>query len=112
MFRDAGITTLDVADHYGDAELLIQKFIKRLGKAQTRPEVLTKVCYFGAQDMRDLDFTDLRRRVKKRCANLGIQKGLDMVQLYWGVSAAVNGWDAVLGARVAELCGWDLLATA
>lgn len=85
-FDEAGITTIDVADHYGDAELLISKYVRKKGRKDLGLELMSKICYFGYDDMKSADFQDVRRRVKKRLANLALTKGLDMVQLYWGVS--------------------------
>ncbi|KAF3062071.1 hypothetical protein GL218_03976 [Daldinia childiae] len=79
---EAGLTATDMADHYGDAELVYGAFRNRLSPASVRDKVFaaTKWCVFGK-------FTDVvtpewvLAKVKERSRRLGGR--VELLQLHW-----------------------------
>lgn len=80
-FADVGVTTLDTADHYGPSEELIGRYIKQYG-AQSSPVVLTKACFFAADQYAAKSMDPVKQRVAQSASRLGLAT-LPMVQFYW-----------------------------
>eukprot|EP00884_Botryococcus_braunii_P017314 jgi/Botrbrau1/4266/Bobra.0390s0006.1 len=80
-FINAGITTLDTADHYGPSEDIIGEFLQRRGGRQG-VQVLTKFCCFDGM-MRDARRSEyVRQAVDRSRSRLGMTP-LDLLQFYW-----------------------------
>lgn len=81
-FVDAGIDTLDCADHYGGAEAIIGRYQEGASQA-SRATVLTKACIWGQNltkagkgSVLEKEYIDVSRQ------RLG-QSQLDLLQFYW-----------------------------
>ncbi|KAJ3091549.1 hypothetical protein HK102_000146 [Quaeritorhiza haematococci] len=78
---DAGYRTFDMADHYGDAELIWGQFRKTLSaNEQSKLVGCTKWCIMGSGRMtRPVVETAIRQRLQR----MGVDS-LDMLQFHWG----------------------------
>lgn len=77
----AGFTAMDMADHYGDAELVYGQFRNRL-PAQVKSEVFaaTKWCVFGPI-LREVTDEWVLAAVQERCRRLGGR--VELLQFHW-----------------------------
>mmetsp|Transcript_20291 Transcript_20291/g.61132 ORF Transcript_20291/g.61132 Transcript_20291/m.61132 type:complete len:428 (+) Transcript_20291:121-1404(+) len=96
-FVNAGIDTLDCADHYGDAEAIIGRYLKQDGTENVK--VLTKACIWGSNlgkvgsgDTLEKEYIDRSRE------RLGRSK-LDLLQFYWHDYGNKQYVDAALKLR-------------
>ena len=107
-FANAGITTLDTADIYGDSERIIGQYLASSPDARSKATVLTKFCAFGdaMRAAKSLDFVE--RSIDNSRINLGVPS-LDCVQFYWHDYSNKNYVDAAL--HLAELIGKGKIKT-
>ena len=85
-YAQAGFTTLDTGDIYGDSEAIIGEFRQRYGelygkKALAKIQIHTKFVP-DLNALEDLTFQDVERIIKRSCDRLGV-KSLDLVQFHW-----------------------------
>ena len=73
---EAGITTLDTADIYGESERIMGKFVK-MEKAAIP---CTKFCCF--RNLEDINKEQVRKRIIKQCDKLQVSK-LPLVAFFW-----------------------------
>lgn len=84
-FADVGVTTLDTADHYGPSEELIGRYLKTNAAQSQQPRapvVLTKACFFAADQYAAKSSDPVKQRVAQSAGRLGLAT-LPMVQFYW-----------------------------
>ena len=77
-YARAGFTTFDMADHYGSAELITGRCLKRLANDRNRPVVLSK----WVPEPGPMSPEIVRTAVEERLARLGVPK-IDVLQLHW-----------------------------
>jgi aryl-alcohol dehydrogenase-like predicted oxidoreductase/enamine deaminase RidA (YjgF/YER057c/UK114 family) len=77
-YARAGFDTFDMADHYGSAELIAARLLKRYADQERRPLALTKWCPEPGPMNADV----VRKGVQERLDRLGV-RSLDLLQLHW-----------------------------
>ena len=87
-YAKAGFDTFDMADHYGSAELITGRLLKRYG-AQ-RPVAFTKWCPEPGPMTPDI----VRKGVTERLERLGVAK-VDLLQFHWWTFAHPAWLDAL-----------------
>ena len=75
-YAAAGFDTFDMADHYGSAEIIAGRLLKRSGDPQ--PTVLTKWCPPPGAMTADI----VRAGVHKRLERLSVER-IDLLQFHW-----------------------------
>ena len=91
---DVGMTTLDTADIYGPSESIVGQFVKN----QPKCTPITKFCCF--RFLKEIDRKEVRERVLKSCAALGVEK-IPLLQFFWSNYEANNYVD--VGLMLSEL---------
>eukprot|EP00798_Chlamydomonas_sp_ICE-L_P026774 gene26774-4357_t len=92
-FVSNGITSLDVADHYGPGETLIGRYLRVHPERVADVQVLTKLCVFSSFDMVSLSKDYIDTAVATSRARLGVKP--DLMQLYWNEYSLPKYTDAV-----------------
>ncbi|MEM7302199.1 MAG: aldo/keto reductase [Pseudomonadota bacterium] len=77
-YVDAGLSTFDMADHYGSAELIAGRLLSRGSDQQSRPKALTKWCPEPGPMTADV----VRAGVQERLDRLGVDC-VDLLQFHW-----------------------------
>ena len=77
-YAKAGFDTFDMADHYGSAELITSRLLKRHVGPGRRPVAFTKWCPEPGPMTADI----VRKGVAERLQRLGLEK-IDLLQLHW-----------------------------
>ena len=81
-YARAGFDSFDMADHYGSAEIIAGRFLKRVGSGEgegaTRPAVFTKWCPTPGPMTREI----VRAGVGRALERLGVAS-IDLMQLHW-----------------------------
>ncbi|GIL90237.1 hypothetical protein Vretifemale_17920 [Volvox reticuliferus] len=94
-FHRAGITTLDVADNYGPAELMAGQYLRLYPGHSTTTTITTKLSYLTEEDMANVSRTMVEYAVRSSLVRLGQQR-LDLVQLQWAEPVRHKRWLDVL----------------
>ncbi|KAI9008517.1 aldo/keto reductase [Hyaloraphidium curvatum] len=87
-YFDAGFNSFDMADHYGDAELLFAKFQKSI-PGPSRPVGCTKWCPRPGKMSR----ATVEAAIRERCTRMGVQS-LDLMAFHW--------WDYEMKQELAD----------
>ena len=77
-YAEDGFDSFDMADHYGSAELITARLLKRYDGKAHRPIAFTKWCPEPGPMTRDI----VRRGVEDRLTRLGVSK-VDLLQFHW-----------------------------
>ncbi|WP_306029430.1 aldo/keto reductase [Stappia sp. MMSF_3263] len=77
-YAAAGFTTFDMADHYGNAELVAGRLLARHGEGADRPLAFTKWCPEPGPMTEDV----VRAGVQERLDRLGVSR-VDLLQFHW-----------------------------
>lgn len=77
-YAAAGFTTFDMADHYGNAELVAGRLLARHGEGEGRPLAFTKWCPEPGPMSEDA----VRAGVQERLDRLGVAC-VDLLQFHW-----------------------------
>lgn len=77
-YAAAGFTTFDMADHYGNAELVAGRLLARHGGGADRPLAFTKWCPEPGPMTEDV----VRAGVQERLDRLGVSR-IDLLQFHW-----------------------------
>jgi aryl-alcohol dehydrogenase-like predicted oxidoreductase/enamine deaminase RidA (YjgF/YER057c/UK114 family) len=77
-YARAGFDTFDMADHYGSAELIAGRLLKRYPSDEKRPLAFTKWC----PQPGPMTAETVRRGVEERLDRLGVGK-VDLLQFHW-----------------------------
>ncbi|KAI8470573.1 MAG: NADP-dependent oxidoreductase domain-containing protein [Monoraphidium minutum] len=94
-FYDAGITSFDMADHYGPAEALAGKFLASDPALRPGCQVLSKYCVFSPLEMASVSGAAVRKAIDTSRKRLGVER-VDMMQFYWGSYEVPRYVDAAL----------------
>lgn len=73
-----GFSTFDMADHYGSAEIIAGRMLKRFGAGSERPLAFTKWCPKPGEMTQKI----VRAGVQERLDRLGVEQ-LDLLQFHW-----------------------------
>jgi aryl-alcohol dehydrogenase-like predicted oxidoreductase/enamine deaminase RidA (YjgF/YER057c/UK114 family) len=73
-----GFDTFDMADHYGSAEIITGRLLKRYPEGPARPVAFTKWCPEPGPMTREI----VRAGVQERLDRLGV-KSVDLLQFHW-----------------------------
>ena len=74
----AGFDTFDMADHYGSAEIITGRLLKRSTLEGARPRAFTKWCPEPGPMTREV----VRQGVEERLRRLGVDR-IDLLQFHW-----------------------------
>lgn len=74
----AGFDTFDMADHYGSAEIITGRLLKRSAPEGARPRAFTKWCPEPGPMTREV----VRQGVEERLRRLGVDR-IDLLQFHW-----------------------------
>jgi len=77
-YAAAGFDSFDMADHYGSAEIITGRLLKRSAGKSRRPVAFTKWCPEPGPMTRDV----VRRGVQERLDRLGVES-VDLLQFHW-----------------------------
>jgi aryl-alcohol dehydrogenase-like predicted oxidoreductase/enamine deaminase RidA (YjgF/YER057c/UK114 family) len=77
-YASAGFDTFDMADHYGSAELITGRLLRRYGRGEGRPIAFTKWCPEPGPMTAEI----VRRGVGERLERLGVDR-VDLLQFHW-----------------------------
>jgi aryl-alcohol dehydrogenase-like predicted oxidoreductase/enamine deaminase RidA (YjgF/YER057c/UK114 family) len=77
-YARAGFDTFDMADHYGSAEIIAGRLLRRFGSDERRPLALTKWCPAPGPMTAEV----VRVGVQERLDRLGVDQ-VDLLQLHW-----------------------------
>jgi aryl-alcohol dehydrogenase-like predicted oxidoreductase len=77
-YAAAGFTTFDMADHYGNAELVAGRLLARHGEGADRPLAFTKWCPEPGPMTEEV----VRAGVQERLDRLGVSR-VDLLQFHW-----------------------------
>ncbi len=77
-YAEAGFSTFDMADHYGSAEIIAGRLLKRYGDNAEKPIICTKWCPQPGPMTPDV----VRAGVTERLERLGTDK-VDLLQFHW-----------------------------
>ena len=73
-----GFTTFDMADHYGSAEIIAGRLLRRYGAHEARPLAFTKWC----PEPGPMTAEAVRAGVEQRLDRLGVES-VDLLQFHW-----------------------------
>jgi len=73
-----GFSTFDMADHYGSAEIIAGRMLKRFDAGSERPLTFTKWCPKPGEMTQKI----VRAGVQERLDRLGVEQ-LDLLQFHW-----------------------------
>ncbi|EFJ42148.1 hypothetical protein VOLCADRAFT_97847 [Volvox carteri f. nagariensis] len=94
-FHRAGISTLDVADNYGPAELLVGQYLRLYPGDAATATIATKLSYLSEEDMSTVSRAMVEYAVRSSLVRLGRER-LDLVQLQWAEPVRHRRWLDVL----------------
>lgn len=77
-YVDEGFSTFDMADHYGSAEIIAGRLLKRYPDAGERPRAFTKWCPAPGP----MTEAVVRAGIEERRQRLGVEH-IDLLQLHW-----------------------------
>lgn len=77
-YAQAGFSTFDMADHYGSAEIIAGRLLKRYPEGEEKPLVFTKWCPAPGAMTPEI----VRAGVVDRLERLGVEK-VDLLQFHW-----------------------------
>ncbi|GLC67069.1 hypothetical protein PLESTF_000511600 [Pleodorina starrii] len=94
-FHQAGITSLDLADNYGPAELMAGQYLRLYPHQAPATTIATKLSYLSEEEMSGASRTMVEYAVRRSLVRLGRQR-LDLVQLQWAEPVRHRRWLDVL----------------
>lgn len=90
-YLDAGFTTFDMADHYGNAEPLYGQFQKSISSTEIRPIGCTKWCPQPGK----MPSSVVQKAIQERCSRMQLAS-LDLLQFHWwDYEMRREMWDAI-----------------